>query len=121
MTEMTIIVEFETLEGAEPEFTRIITDHARRTLAEEPGCLRFDIVKPLDKDGAPEPNKLIASELYADLAAVDAHGANPRMKPLSETIKPLLKSRRLVLARSLMTRPVDNGLTPEELNAANDG
>lgn len=121
MTEMTIIVEFETLEGAEPEFTRIITDHARRTLAEEPGCKRFEVIKPIGKDGAPEPNKVMVNELYADQAAVDAHNANPRMKPLGETLKPLLKSRRLILALSLLERPKDDGMAPAELNAANDG
>lgn len=121
MTEMTIIVEFETLEGAEPEFTRIISDHARRTLAEEPGCLRFEVIKPVGKDGESLPNKVMVNELYADQAAVTAHNANPRMAPLGQTIAPLLKSRRLILARSLMDRPVDYGTPPAELNAANDG
>lgn len=121
MSEMTVIVEFETLEGAEPEFTRIITDHARRTLAEEPGCKRFEVIKPIGKDGAPEPNKVMVNELYADQTAVDAHNANPRMKPLGEALRPLLKSRRLILARSLIEKPVEEGLAPAELNAANDG
>ena len=120
MAEMTIIVEFETLEGAEPEFVRVISDHAQRTLNEEPGCLRFDVVKPLGEDGQPLPNMVMVNELYADQAAVDAHRANPRMKPLSETTAPLLKSRRLILARSLVSQPAETGKLPSELNAAND-
>lgn len=120
MNEMTIIVEFETLEGAEPEFTRIIADHARRTRTEEPGCLRFDVVKPLGKDGEPLPNKVIVNELYANQAAVDTHNANPRMAGLRETTSPLLKSRRLIVARSLMERQAETGLAPADLNAAND-
>lgn len=121
MTEMTIIVEFETLEGAEPEFTRVMLDHARRTKLEEPGCLRFDVIKPLDAEGKPLPNRLMVNELYADQVAVDAHNANPRLATLRVTMKPLLKSRRLILARSLVERPVEQGTPPEELNAANDG
>ena len=35
MTAVTIIVEFETLDGAEAELDRIMLDHARRTLQEE--------------------------------------------------------------------------------------
>lgn len=120
MTEMTIIVEFETLEGAEPEFIRIMSDHAMRTLNEEPGCLRFDVIKPLDEDGAPIDNKVMVNELYADQAAVDAHNANPRLKTLRAATGPLLKSRRLILAKSLADRPVEVGRPPSELNAAND-
>jgi autoinducer 2-degrading protein len=120
VAEMTIIVEFETLEGAEPEFIRIISDHAQRTLHEEPGCLRFDVIKPLGEDGEVLPNKVIVNELYADAAAVTAHRANPRMGPLGAATKPLLKSRRMILAKSLAERHVDQGLLPSELNAAND-
>jgi len=121
MTEMTIIVEFETLEGAEPEFTRIINDHAQRTLAEEPGCRRFEVVKPLEDDGSPIPNRLLVNELYADAEALAVHDANPRLATVRETIKPLLKSRRRILAKSLAERAVDEGRLPSELNAANDG
>lgn len=120
MTEMTIIVEFETLDGKEAEFTRIISDHARRTLQEEPGCKRFEVIKPLDDDFRPKPNLVIVNELYADQAAVLAHRANPRMGPLGTAIAPLLKSRRAILAHALGEPRVDGGKRPEELNAAND-
>lgn len=120
MPEMTIIVEFETLEGAEPEFVRIISDHASRTLNEETGCLRFDVIKPLGEDGQPLPNKVMVNELYADQAAVDVHNANPRMVPLRAATGPLLKSRRLIMAKSLVDRVVEQGIPPSELNAAND-
>lgn len=120
MAEMTIIVEFETLEGAEPEFIRLISDHAQRTLHEEPGCLRFDVLKPLGEDGQPLPNRVMVNELYADQSAVTAHNANPRMGPLRQSTGPLLKSRRLILAKSLSDRAPDHGKLPSELNAAND-
>jgi autoinducer 2-degrading protein len=121
MAEMTIIVEFETFEGAEPEFTRILIDHARRSLAEEPGCIRFDIVKPIGEDGKPAPNKIIANETYRDQNAVNAHNASPRLPSVQQATKPLLKSRRLILGRSLMATLKEHGTPPDELNAANDG
>lgn len=120
MAEMTVIVEFETLEGAEPEFIRIIADHAQRTLHEEPGCLRFEVIKPLDKHGAQIPNKVMVNELYADQAALDIHNANPRLEGLRTQFASLLKSRRLIVAKSLAERSVDHGIPPTELNAAND-
>ena len=120
MAEMSIIVEFETLEGAEPEFIRIISDHAQRTLHEEDGCLRFDVTKPVDHEGKALPNIILVNELYVDQAAVELHNRNPRMEPLRATIAPLLRSRKLTVARSLADRHMDQGLTPSELNAAND-
>lgn len=120
MAEMTVIVEFETLEGAEPEFIRIISDHAQRTLHEEDGCLRFEVIKPLDKDGAHIPNKVMVNELYADQAALETHNLNPRMEPLMAATAPLLKSRRLIVAKSLAERVANRGLAPSELSAAND-
>ncbi|MCO5064948.1 MAG: antibiotic biosynthesis monooxygenase [Rhizobiaceae bacterium] len=120
MPEVAIIVEFETLEGAEPEFVRIMRDHAQRTLDDEEGCLRFDVFKPIDDDGAPIPNCVIVDELYVDQAAVEAHSLNPRMSALRLIIDPLLKSRRKTIARSLAEHEPEQGIPPSELNAAND-
>ena len=121
MAEMTVIVEFETLEGAEPEFIRLISDHAQRTLHEEDGCLRFEVIKPVGPDGGPIPNRVMVNELYADQAALEIHNRNPRITPLQAATAPLLKSRRLIVAKSLASRPVDHGIAPADLNAANDG
>lgn len=121
MAGMAIIVEFETLEGKEEEFTRLISDHARRTLAEEEGCLRFEVLKPVGPDGTPVPNRVMVNELYAGPEAVAAHEANPRLLLVRGATGPLLKSRRLMLSRVLVPAEQDGGLTPEQLNASNDG
>jgi autoinducer 2-degrading protein len=76
---ISIIVEYETQEGREQEFASLIKDHARRTLFEEEGCLRFEVLKPVDAGGRPIPDRMMVSELYADQTAVDAHGQNPRL------------------------------------------
>ena len=120
MPEMTIIVEFETLDGREAEFTALMREHARRTLHEEPGCLRFEVVKPVEPDGTPIPNRLVVNELYADAAALSAHENNPRLAKLRAATGPLLKSRRLIMARALDEEIEETGLSPEELNASND-
>jgi len=119
MTALTIIVEFETNEGCEAEFTAIIREHARKTLEEEPGCLRFEVIKPIERDGTPIPNKVMVNELYANEAAVTAHENNPRLPKVRATNAPLLKSSRLILAQSLSPK-AEEGMTPQELNASND-
>ncbi len=120
MPQISIIVEFETHEGREAEFAALIKDHARRTLFEEDGCLRFEVLKPVDTDGAPIPNRMMVSELYADQTAVDLHGANPRLAIVRAAFGPLVKSRRLILSR-VVDEVEEEGLTPDELNASNDG
>ena len=120
MAAVTIIVEFEALDGKASEFERIMLDHARRTLNEEPGCERFDVIRPIDDAGLPKKNFLIVNELYSGPDAVIAHRANPRMAPLGETIAPLLKSRRLIEAVSVVPNVPEEGKRPEDLNAAND-
>jgi autoinducer 2-degrading protein len=118
--QIAIIVEYETHEGREEEFAALIKDHARRTLFEEEGCLRFEVLKPIDVDGAPIPNRMMVSELYADQTAVDLHGSNPRLAIVRAAFGPLLKSRKLTLAE-VVDDPDEEGLTPDELNASNDG
>lgn len=120
MSQISIIVEYETHEGREEEFTSLIRDHARRTLFEEEGCLRFEVLKPLDADGRPIPNRMMASELYQDHTAVDLHGSNPRLAIVRAALGPLLKSRKLTMAE-VLDEPDEEGLTPAELNASNDG
>ncbi len=121
MPKMTVIVEFETVEGREAEFIANMRDHAHRTLHEEPGCLRFELVKPVDGDGVPIPNRIMVNELYDSETALAAHKKNPRMPGLQVRNAPLLKSRRLIAAMSLDIEADDEGLQPDELNAANDG
>lgn len=121
MPQISIIVEFETHEGREAEFAALIKDHARRTLFEEDGCLRFEVLKPVDADGAPIPNRMMVNELYADQTAVDLHGANPRLATVRAAFGPLVKSRRLILSRVVADQLDEEGLTPDELNASNDG
>ena len=120
MPEMTIIVEFETRDGREADFAALMREHARRTLHEEPGCLRFEVLKPVEADGTPITNRVVVNELYADAAALAAHNNNPRMPRLRVATGPLLKSRRLILAKALDGESEETGLAPDELNASND-
>lgn len=98
MPQIAIIVEFETLPGQQAKFEEVIREHARRTAADEPGCLRFEVLQVLDEAGNRVPNKLMVNELYTDAAAVDAHRGTERMKQVGAALGPLLASRRLMMA-----------------------
>jgi (4S)-4-hydroxy-5-phosphonooxypentane-2,3-dione isomerase len=118
--QISIFVEYEIHDGREDEFAALIKDHARRTLFEEDGCLRFEVLKPVEADGTPIPNRMMVSELYADHTAVDLHGSNPRLAIVRAALGPLLKSRKVTRAE-LVDEAEEEGLTPDELNASNDG
>ena len=98
MPKIAIIVEFETLDGQEDAFLALIREHAAKTLAEEPGCLRFEVIKPVERNGTPVANRVMVNELYESWDAITAHEGNPRMPGLREATGPLVKSRRLVHA-----------------------
>lgn len=121
MPQISIIVEYETQDGREEEFLALIKDHARRTLFEESGCLRFEVLKPLAENADPLPNKVMVSELYADHTAVIAHNDSARLATVRSALGPLVKSRRLILSEVLSDQVDMEGLTPDQLNASNDG
>lgn len=97
MSNLALIVEYETHPGNEAVFLETMLAHARACLAEEPGCLRFEILRPVDDAGNPIPNRFMASEVFAGHDALAAHRATPRWQALAEKFKLLLASRRPIL------------------------
>jgi quinol monooxygenase YgiN len=95
---LALIVEYETHPGKEAEFEIAIRAHATACLNEEPGCLRFEVLRPLDDAGQPLPNKFMANELFVDHEALAAHRATPRWLRIAELFKVLLVSRRPILS-----------------------
>ena len=51
MPKIAIVVEFHAKPGMLAAFEAHIRDHAAQTLATEPGCERFDVLRPLSADG----------------------------------------------------------------------
>jgi quinol monooxygenase YgiN len=92
-----IIVEFHIKPGYFAAFNAHIRDHASRTLAEEEGCERFDVLQPLTPEGAPDETKLMLCEVYRDAAAFEVHRNGPRMPSVGERSKPMLDGRVLTM------------------------
>jgi len=104
LSEVTIIGEFETVEGAEEEFVATLIEHGERMFREEEGCLRYQVVKPFGEDEHPLPNRVMLNELFVNKAAVDVHQAGPWMGPFIARIAPLLKDQKMMLAKSTIGR-----------------
>jgi (4S)-4-hydroxy-5-phosphonooxypentane-2,3-dione isomerase len=101
MERLSLIVEYETRPETLSEFVEIMRAHAKACLVEEPGCLRFEVLRPLNERGDPVANRVMANELFADQAALTHHRATPRWQALNEKFKVLLIDRRPVLSRIL--------------------
>ena len=89
-----IAVAFEAKPDKVEEFKALITEHARRSLAEEPGCRQFDVAQD-PKD----PKKFRLWEVYDDEKAIEFHRGTARMAENGKKIPELIASREL----SIMT------------------
>lgn len=97
MARVAIVVEFKLKAGQHAAFDRIIREHARRTLEEEPGCERFDVLQPVGRDGTPDEARVMLREVYRNQAAVDEYGRNPRLTTVRDAYAPTIEDRRLTL------------------------
>ncbi len=84
-----VTVSFRVKPGRMAELLPLMEENARLTLRDE-GCARFDIC--LDPA---RPDEMFLYELYADLAASDAHRASEHIKRLGPQIAPLVEDRKL--------------------------
>ena len=63
-----VVVEFDLRDGREAAFRAAVVENARRSLADEPGCVQFDVCTDPD-----DPARVFLYERYADVAAFRAH------------------------------------------------
>lgn len=72
------------------QFLDIILAHAAGTLADEPGCERFDVLTP--SDGG---NRVHLHEVYANEAAFALHRSSKRLADVREIYQHLIVGRTL--------------------------
>ena len=87
---LVIYVEFTIKAAAVERFRALILENARLSLANEPGCRRFDVL--ID---AASPNRIVLYEIYKDPAAFDAHMATAHYKAFAAAADALLEERRV--------------------------
>jgi quinol monooxygenase YgiN len=67
-----IVATFEVAEGRMDEFLPLLLAHRDRCLKDEPGTLRFDVLRPRN-----EENTIMLYEVYEDDAAFQVHWNGP--------------------------------------------
>ena len=92
MPKLALIVEVQVVSGQQPAYLARTREHAAACLAEEPGCLRFDILIPEDQEDA-----VVLYEVYTDRAALEAHRATDRIVRYFEDVNPMIERRQRTL------------------------
>ncbi len=86
-----VIAEFFLKPGTMDTFIELAMEDSKRSVADEEGCLGFDVLVPQNKE-----NVVILYETYVDAEAFEAHKSMPHYKPFVEGIPSLLSQERTV-------------------------
>ncbi len=76
--------------GKEAVFKEEMTAQAKRCLANEPGCLQFDVAQD-----PKEPARFVMLEVYTDDAAIKAHQESEHYKNFRPVVGELLADRKV--------------------------
>ncbi|HEX4986104.1 MAG TPA: putative quinol monooxygenase [Burkholderiales bacterium] len=91
MVRYVITVDFFLHAGALEPFLRLIKDNARQSLADEPGCDRFDVL--IEKGS---PDHVLLYEIYKDRAAFDVHLKSRHFAEFNAASQRYVKSKKVV-------------------------
>lgn len=78
----TVIAEFEVAAARLEEFLAAAREDATRSLADEPGCLQFDI----NVDEASPSSRVVFYEVYRSREAFDAHLETPHLAAFRDSL-----------------------------------
>ena len=76
-----LVVTINIKPGHKDAFMASMSDDARGSNDDEPGCLRFDVLQDNE-----HPNRIHLYEVYRDQAALDAHRQAPHYLKWRETV-----------------------------------
>jgi quinol monooxygenase YgiN len=76
--------------GKEAEFKEQMTAQAKRCLANEPGCLQFDVAQD-----PKSPARFVMLEVYKDDEAIKAHQDSQHYKDFRPVVSELVAERKI--------------------------
>ncbi len=86
-----VIAEFQVKPGKMDAFLEAALDDARHSVADEPGCRQFDVIRPEDSD-----DTVVFYEVYDSRADFDAHLETPHLARFRDAFPPLIVEERPV-------------------------
>ncbi len=86
-----VIPEFQVKPGCMEAFLAAAADDARRSVADEPGCRQFDVMRP--EDGR---DLVVFYEVYDDRLAFEAHLETPHLARFRDALPSLIVEEKPV-------------------------
>ena len=83
-----VTVKFVVSDDRVEDFMPLMQDNAATSLADEPGCHRFDVCQHPER-----PAEIFLYELYDDAAAFEVHKTLPHFVTFSELVEPMVESK----------------------------
>jgi len=83
-----VCVTFQIAPGQMAVFMPLMLANARTSMADEPGCHRFDVLTDPDREG-----EVGLYELYTDAAAFDAHLASAHFKTFDAAVSSMIAAK----------------------------
>jgi len=91
MARYVITVDFFLHAGTLEPFLRLIKENAQKSLTDEPGCDRFDVL--IEKGS---PDHVVLYEIYADRAAFDLHVKSRHFAQFNAASQRYVKDKKIV-------------------------
>jgi autoinducer 2-degrading protein len=92
LSKIALIVEYRVKPGRCDAFLGVIRAHAAGTLADEDGCMQFDVLVP--REGA---DRVLLYEVYRDAAAYAVHGRSARLVNTRAAYAEMIDSRTITV------------------------
>lgn len=97
MNKFVLVVEFQVKPESLAKFNELIAVNAKASVANEPGCRQFDVLRALD-----DPNRIVLYEVYDSEDAFKTHLEQAHTKTFLAQAKELVTKQTAVkLARSV--------------------
>lgn len=84
-----LIVRLEVIDRHRAAFLAAISSNATQSVAEEPGCQRFDVLTPVLGPGG----SVLLYEIYDDRAAFEQHLRSDHFLRFDAATRPMLRSK----------------------------
>lgn len=94
MSKMALVAEFGVKPAMRDRFLALMTEHARAALAEEDGCLQFEVAVARD-----DPDRVLLWELYRDDDALAEHMGSAQLARTREAYAEMIESKRVTICR----------------------
>lgn len=101
MNNFVLLVDFNVLPESVDRFNELIDINARASVADEPGCLQFDVNRSMD-----DPCRIVLYEVYKNEDAFKEHMTRAHTTTFLAAAKPLVIKQTAVRMTRMVAPPV---------------